>query len=101
MAQAMASMAGLLFGSSQAVLESSHQLGGLSRISRVGLIRPGFVVRAQQGSAEAETSRRAALGLVAAGIASGSLVKSVLAEAKPIKIGPPPPPSGGLRKFFA
>ncbi|KAG5561421.1 hypothetical protein RHGRI_004454 [Rhododendron griersonianum] len=96
MAQAMASMAGLL-GSSQALLESSHQLGGSSRSSWVGLVRPGFVVRAQQGcSVEAETSRRAVLGLVAAGLASGTLVKSVLAEAKSIKIGPPPPPSGGL-----
>lgn len=99
MAQAMASMAGLL-GSSQAVLESSHQLGGFSRSSRVGLVRPGFVVRAQQGSVEAETSRRGVLGLVAAGLASGTLVKSVLAEAKSIKVGPPPPPSGGLRKLF-
>lgn len=100
MAQAMASMTALL-GSSQAVLENSHQLGGASRCSRVGLARPCFVVRAQQGPVEAETSRRAVLGLVAAGLASGSLVKSVLAEAKPIKIGPPPPPSGGLRKFPA
>ncbi|XP_058194853.1 oxygen-evolving enhancer protein 3-2, chloroplastic-like [Rhododendron vialii] len=95
MAQTMASMAGLL-GSSQAALESSHQLGGFSRGSRVSLVRPSFVVRAQQGSVEAETSRRGVLGLVAAGLASGTLVKSVLAEAKPIKIGPPPPPSGGL-----
>ncbi|NBH31917.1 hypothetical protein D3Z30_13395, partial [Staphylococcus warneri] len=36
------------------------------------------------------------LGLVAAGIVSGSFVQAVLAEAKPIKVGPPPPPSGGL-----
>jgi hypothetical protein len=38
------------------------------------------------------------LGLVAVGLASGSFVQAVLAEAKPIKVGPPPPPSGGLRK---
>ncbi|RIV38523.1 hypothetical protein D2V08_00015, partial [Flagellimonas lutimaris] len=50
----------------------------------------------QQSSGETETSRRAMLGLVAAGIVSGSFVQAVLAEAKPIKVGPPPPPSGGL-----
>ncbi|KAG8385693.1 hypothetical protein BUALT_Bualt03G0071600 [Buddleja alternifolia] len=99
MAQAMASMAGLR-GSSQAVLEGSlHSSRGLStaNATRIALARPGFSVRAQQqSSAETETSRRAMLGLVAAGIASGSFVRAVLAEAKPIKIGPPPPPSGGL-----
>ncbi|KAL3522091.1 hypothetical protein ACH5RR_014925 [Cinchona calisaya] len=95
MAQAMASMAGLR-GSSQAVLEGRLST---SSTSRIGLARPGGLsVRAQQGSGEAETSRRSAmLGLVAAGIASGSFVQAVLAaEAIPIKIGPPPPPSGGL-----
>ncbi|KAL3820662.1 hypothetical protein ACJIZ3_006567 [Penstemon smallii] len=101
MAQAMASMAGLR-GSSQAVLEGSLHLNGSSRLcsanaSRIALTRPGFSVRAQQqNSAETETSRRAMLGLVAAGIASGSFVQAVFAEAKPIKVGPPPPPSGGL-----
>ncbi|KAL3519557.1 hypothetical protein ACH5RR_017706 [Cinchona calisaya] len=100
MAQAMASMAGLR-GSCQAVLERSLQLSGSSRLStsstsRIGLARPGFSVRAQQGSGEPETSRRAMLGLVAAGIASGSFVQAVLADPIPIKIGPPPPPSGGL-----
>ncbi|CAK9135452.1 unnamed protein product [Ilex paraguariensis] len=104
MAHAMASMAGLL-GSSQAVLEGSLQLSGsTTRLTtassgRIATSRPGFTVRAQQGSSEIETSRRAVLGLVAAGLASGSFVQAVLAaEAKPIKIGPPPPPSGGLRK---
>ncbi|CAK9135453.1 unnamed protein product [Ilex paraguariensis] len=102
MAHAMASMAGLL-GSSQAVLEGSLQLSGsTTRLTtassgRIATSRPGFTVRAQQGSSEIETSRRAVLGLVAAGLASGSFVQAVLAaEAKPIKIGPPPPPSGGL-----
>ncbi|XP_051134034.1 oxygen-evolving enhancer protein 3-1, chloroplastic-like [Andrographis paniculata] len=52
-----------------------------------------FTVRAD---ADTSSSRRAVLGLVAAGIASGSFVQAVLAEAKSIKIGPPPPPSGGL-----
>ncbi|PRQ28573.1 putative oxygen-evolving enhancer protein [Rosa chinensis] len=102
MAQAMASMAGL-HGSSQAVLEgSSLHLSGSSRLNIVGnstrlaVTRPGFAIRAQQVPAEPETSRRAMLGLVAVGLASGSFVQAVLAEAKPIKIGPPPPPSGGL-----
>ncbi|KAL2244886.1 oxygen-evolving enhancer protein 3, chloroplastic [Sesamum indicum] len=99
MAQAMASMAGLR-GSSQAVLEGSlHSTTRLitPNTARIALPRPGFSVRAQhQNSADTETSRRAMLGLVAAGIASGSFVQAVLAEAKPIKIGPPPPPSGGL-----
>uniref|UniRef100_A0A5B7B3G6 16 kDa subunit of oxygen evolving system of photosystem II n=1 Tax=Davidia involucrata TaxID=16924 RepID=A0A5B7B3G6_DAVIN len=100
MAQAMASMTGLR-GSSQAVLEGSLHLSGSTRLSgasssRVAVARSGLTVRAQQGSAETETSRRAVLGLVAAGLASGSFVQAVLAEAKPIKVGPPPPPSGGL-----
>ncbi|KAK6917384.1 Oxygen-evolving enhancer protein 3 [Dillenia turbinata] len=97
MAQAMASMAGLR-GSSQAVLEGSLQLSGSSRLAgpsstRVPMTRPGFTVRA---SAETETSRRAVLGLVAVGLATGSFVRAVLAEVRPIKVGPPPPPSGGL-----
>lgn len=103
MAHAMASMAGLR-GSSQAVLEGSLQLSGSSRLSasgsaRASLPRPGLVVRAHQGPAEPEASRRAVLGLVAAGLATGSFVQAVLADAKSIKVGPPPPPSGGLRKF--
>ncbi|XP_057764805.1 oxygen-evolving enhancer protein 3, chloroplastic-like isoform X2 [Salvia miltiorrhiza] len=98
MAQAMASMAGLR-GSSQAVLEGSLQSNRLisGNTSRTPAARIGFNIRAhQQSSAETETSRRAMLGLVAAGIVSGSFVQAVLAEAKPIKVGPPPPPSGGL-----
>ncbi|XP_050370349.1 oxygen-evolving enhancer protein 3-2, chloroplastic-like [Argentina anserina] len=102
MAQAMASMAGL-HGSSQAVLEGSTlHLSGSSRLnivgnnSRLAVTRTGFAIRAQQVSAEPETSRRAMLGLVAVGLASGSFVQAVLAEAKPIKVGPPPPLSGGL-----
>ncbi|KAK9227237.1 hypothetical protein WN943_012286 [Citrus x changshan-huyou] len=102
MAQAMASMAGLRGSShSQAVLEGSSQLSVPNRLnapsnSRVAVARPGFTVRAQQASNEPETSRRAMLGLVAAGVASGSFVQAVLADATPIKVGPPPPPSGGL-----
>ena len=101
MAQAMASMTGLR-GSSQAVLEGSLQLSGSTRLNvngngRLAMTRSGLTIRAQQ-VAEPETSRRAVLGLVATGLASGSFVQVVLAEAKPIKVGPPPPPSGGLRK---
>ncbi|KAK8501902.1 hypothetical protein V6N13_023317 [Hibiscus sabdariffa] len=101
MAQAMASMAGLR-GSSQAVLEGSLQHGGRNRLNvagnnnRVGVARPGFTVRAQQAPTETETGRRAMLGLVAAGLATGSFVQAVLADARSIKVGPPPPPSGGL-----
>ncbi|KAF2543879.1 hypothetical protein F2Q68_00029632 [Brassica cretica] len=50
----------------------------------------------QQSEAAPETTRRSAIGLVAAGLAGGSFVQAVLADAVPIKIGPPPPPSGGL-----
>ncbi|KDP20229.1 hypothetical protein JCGZ_09861 [Jatropha curcas] len=99
MAQAMASMAGLR-GNSQAVLEGSLQLSGSTRLNvarniRTVMVKPNFTVVSQQ-QAEPETSRRAALGLVAAGLASGSFVQAVLADAIPIKVGPPPPPSGGL-----
>ncbi|KAJ0018524.1 hypothetical protein Pint_09993 [Pistacia integerrima] len=100
MAQAMASMAGLR-GSSQAVLEGSLQLSGSSCLNvnsstKVAMGRSGFSVRAHQGSNEPETSRRAMIGLVAGGLASGSFVQAVLADALSIKVGPPPPPSGGL-----
>lgn len=99
----MASMAGLC-GSSQAVLEGSLQISGSTRLSvagsssRLSVPRSGLMIRAQQVPAEPETTRRSVLGLVAAGLASGSFVQAVLADAKPIKLGPPPPPSGGLRK---
>ncbi|KAK1308075.1 hypothetical protein QJS10_CPA09g01317 [Acorus calamus] len=104
MAQVMASMAGLR-GSSQAVLDGSLHIRGLSRLSTTGPSRvasPRFwfsVVRSQQQKEEGEAavqSRRAVFGLVATGLAGGSFVQAVLAEAKSIKVGPPPPPSGGL-----
>ncbi|KAK2644324.1 hypothetical protein Ddye_019519 [Dipteronia dyeriana] len=99
MAQAMASMAGLRGGSSQVVLEGSLQTTRLNvpnsnTTTRVSLARPGFSTRAS--AAEPETSRRSMIGLVATGIATGSFVQAVLADAIPIKVGPPPPPSGGL-----
>ncbi|GMH05364.1 hypothetical protein Nepgr_007204 [Nepenthes gracilis] len=100
MVQAMASMAGLR-GNSQAVLEGSLHLSGSNRLSapigsRVAMPRSGVAVRAQQASTETETSRRALLGLLTVGLAAGSSVQAVLAVAKPIPVGPPPPPSGGL-----
>ncbi|XP_074272085.1 oxygen-evolving enhancer protein 3, chloroplastic-like [Silene latifolia] len=98
MAQTVASMSGLR-GSSQAVLEGSLHVSGSTRLitpntGRVAVPRTGLSIRAQQVSVE--TSRRAMLGLVAAGVTSGAFVQAVLAEAKKIPIGPPPPPSGGL-----
>ncbi|MDF5361623.1 photosystem II protein PsbQ, partial [Vibrio parahaemolyticus] len=104
MAQAMASMTSLR-GSSQAVLEGSLQVSGSTRLnvgsgSRVASVtRAGFTVRAQQqqvNGGEVQSSRRAVLSLVAAGLTTGSFVQAVLADAKSIKVGPPPPPSGGL-----
>lgn len=102
MAQAVTSMAGLR-GASQAVLEGSFQNNGSNRlnISRatVRSQRTGLVIRAQQNESVPESSRRSVIGLVAAGLVGGSFVKSAFAtEALAIKVGPPPPPSGGLRK---
>ncbi|KAJ8420277.1 hypothetical protein Cgig2_032984 [Carnegiea gigantea] len=98
MAHAMASTAGFR-GSSQAVLDGSLHPSRLvaPSSSRVAVTRSGFTVRAQ-AQQQPEASRRAMLGLVAVGIAAGSLVQAqaALAEAKKIPIGPPPAPSGGL-----
>uniref|UniRef100_A0A0F7H1D0 Photosystem II subunit Q-1 n=1 Tax=Habenaria pantlingiana TaxID=1498489 RepID=A0A0F7H1D0_9ASPA len=101
----MASMAGLR-GSSLAVLEGSIQLSEGSRLAATTSVRlsgggrAGFgVIRAQTGQlaeGDRQGGRRAMLGALTAGIAGAAFVNSVLAEAKPIKIGPPPPPSGGL-----
>lgn len=104
MSGAMTSMASLL-GSSNAVLEGSLQFSGSTRLSsaasctRVTLAPPVFSVRAQQMSFDTETSRRAVIAVVA-GFGVGSFARDVLAAANSIKIGPPPPPSGGLRKIF-
>ncbi|KAI3856975.1 hypothetical protein MKX03_019035 [Papaver bracteatum] len=103
MAHAMASTTGLR-GSSQAVLEGSLQLNSSTRLSgvsnnRVSVIsRSSFTVKAQSSDNEAvaQSSRRAVLGLVATGLVSGSFIQRVLAEARPIKVGSPPKPSGGL-----
>ncbi|CAK8559982.1 unnamed protein product [Lathyrus sativus] len=103
MAQAMASsMAGCLRGcSSQTVLEGSLQLSGPNRLSLLHgntnsvnkvSTRSSVTVRAQQQ----ESSRRAVIGLVATGLVSSSFVQAVFAEAIPIKVGGPPPLSGGL-----
>jgi photosystem II oxygen-evolving enhancer protein 3 len=87
MAQAMASMTGL----SQGVLPSRRAA------SRA---RTTVVVRASaEGEAAAQAGRRAVLGLVATGIVGGALSQAVhAATVNPIKIGAPPPPSGGLRE---
>ncbi|XP_073005391.1 oxygen-evolving enhancer protein 3-2, chloroplastic-like [Typha latifolia] len=100
MAQAVASMAGLR-GASQAVLEGSRQLGGSSRLARQGssrakLGRVGLRIQARAGKDDAAVGRRALVGLVAGGLAGGAFVEAVLAEARSIKVGPPPLPSGGL-----
>jgi photosystem II oxygen-evolving enhancer protein 3 len=90
----MALMAGC-----QAVLEGSLQLSGSNRFSssnKVVTTRSSVSVRAQQ---QQESSRRAVIGLVATGLVSSSFVQAVLAEAIPIKVGGPPPPSGGLRMY--
>ncbi|CAF2070246.1 unnamed protein product [Brassica napus] len=83
----------------------SVKINGSSRLNVTGRItvaqRSGLVVRAQQSEAAPETTRRSVIGLVAAGLAGGSFVQAVLADAVPIKIGPPPPPSGGLPKESA
>uniref|UniRef100_A0A0F7GZP5 Photosystem II subunit Q-1 n=1 Tax=Cypripedium formosanum TaxID=53042 RepID=A0A0F7GZP5_9ASPA len=101
----MASMTGLR-NSSHSVLEGSLQLGGGSRMAAPGSVRLAAgraglgVIRAQaqHGHAEGEGhgSRRAVLGLIAAGISGMAVASKVLAEARSIKVGPPPPPSGGL-----
>uniref|UniRef100_A0A804MRN0 Uncharacterized protein n=1 Tax=Zea mays TaxID=4577 RepID=A0A804MRN0_MAIZE len=85
MAQAMASMTGL----SQGVLPSRRA---------ANRARTAAVVRASaEAQAQAQAGRRAVLGLVATGIVGGALSQAVHAETvKTIKIGAPPPPSGGL-----
>ncbi|KAL5196722.1 hypothetical protein ABZP36_000234 [Zizania latifolia] len=91
MAQAMASMTGLR-GSSQGVLPgpASRRAAGRARLG----VRASA---AAEGDASVQAGRRAVLGLVASGVAGGALAQSVLAEsARSIKLGPPPPPSGGL-----
>ncbi|KAL9659616.1 hypothetical protein QQ045_024423 [Rhodiola kirilowii] len=96
MAQAMASMSGLR-ASSQAVLDGnlgSNRLIGAASSNRLPLTRSSLVIKAQADSTE--TSRRAVIGLVSLGLTSGTFVQAVLADAKKIPVGPPPPPSGGL-----
>lgn len=76
------------------MFEGSSRLNASGNGRTVSLGRQGLVVRALQDQSEA--SRRVVLGLVAAGLSAGSFVQAVLADAKPIKVGPPPAPSGGL-----
>jgi hypothetical protein len=88
MAQAMASMTGL----SQGVLPSRRA----DSRTRTAVV----IVRASaEGDAVAQAGRRAVIGLVATGIVGGALSQAARAETvKTIKIGAPPPPSGGLRE---
>ncbi|CAM8991621.1 unnamed protein product [Rhodiola kirilowii] len=99
MAQTITSTSGGLRGSSQPVLESSlgsNRLIGAASNGRLAQTnRSSLVVKASSVNST-ETGRRAVLGLVSLGLASGSFVQVVLADAKKIPIGPPPPPSGGL-----
>jgi photosystem II oxygen-evolving enhancer protein 3 len=91
MAQAMASMTGL----SQGVLPS-RRAANRARAAAV-------VVRAsaEGEAAAAQAGRRAVLGLVATGVVGGALSQAVhAATVNSIKIGAPPPPSGGLREFL-
>jgi len=90
MAQAMASMTGL----SQGVLPSRR---AASR-ARAAVVRASA-----EGEAAAQAGRRAVLGLVATGFVGGVFTQVVRADeaVKTIKIGPPPPPSGGLRECLA
>jgi hypothetical protein len=85
MAQAMAAMTGL-------------SQGALPRW-RVGRARTAIRVSAAEGEAVAVAGRRAVLGLVATGVVGGAFSQAVHAETvKTIKVGAPPPLSGGLRK---
>ena len=84
MAQAMASMTGL----SQGVLPGP-----------VGRRASRLAVRASsaEGETAAQAGRRSVLGLMASGVAGGAFAQAAHAiAAKAIKVGPPPPPSGGL-----
>ncbi|KAL0300800.1 UNVERIFIED_CONTAM: Oxygen-evolving enhancer protein 3, chloroplastic [Sesamum radiatum] len=96
MALAMSTTAGFC-GSSHAVLAGNLQFRGsssrlnMAKTNRIAFAKSGLKVGAQQqGSAEtAETSRRAMLGLLAAGMASGSFVQTVLAESNSTPLATP------------
>ncbi|KAI3988245.1 hypothetical protein MKX01_012034 [Papaver californicum] len=97
MAQAIASVSGL--SSFSQGISGSNRLN-VATNSRTTRSRFGFSVKSEKKSLEtestAQSSRRALLGVLAAGLTAGSFVKNVLAEARPIVVGPPPAPSGGL-----
>lgn len=79
-----------LRGSSQGVLP-----GPASR--RASRARMTVRASSAEGETAAQAGRRAVLGLMASGVAGGAFAQAVLAiTAKPIKVGPAPPPSGGL-----
>ncbi|CAL0329492.1 unnamed protein product [Lupinus luteus] len=93
MAQAMASMTSFC-GSSHAVLEGSTTRFNVCSNGNKVSSGTRFIVRAQ--NVEPQSSRRGVIGLVATTLVTGSFVQAVLADAIPIKVGPPPPLSGGL-----
>eukprot|EP00245_Coleochaete_scutata_P006093 TRINITY_DN20227_c0_g1_i1.p1 TRINITY_DN20227_c0_g1~~TRINITY_DN20227_c0_g1_i1.p1 ORF type:complete len:228 (-),score=71.16 TRINITY_DN20227_c0_g1_i1:343-1026(-) len=65
--------------------------------AKVAAVRPvrSLTVRAQKEEASPSTSRRSLLNLLAASVAAGAL-SAGSANAIPIKVEGPPPPSGGL-----
>ncbi|KAL0289102.1 UNVERIFIED_CONTAM: Oxygen-evolving enhancer protein 3, chloroplastic [Sesamum angustifolium] len=91
-------------GSSHAVLAGNLQFSGsssrlnMAKTNRIAFAKSSLKVRAQQqGSAEtAKTSRRAMLGLLAAGMASGSFVQTVLAESNSTPLATPTALSGTM-----
>ncbi|KAI3892131.1 hypothetical protein MKW92_053117 [Papaver armeniacum] len=96
MAQAIASVSGL-----SSFSQGTNRLNVATTNSRTTRSRVGLSVRSEKKSLEmesetAQSSRRALLGVLAAGLTTGSFVKNVLADARPIVVGPPPAPSGGL-----
>uniref|UniRef100_A0A0D9ZX88 Uncharacterized protein n=1 Tax=Oryza glumipatula TaxID=40148 RepID=A0A0D9ZX88_9ORYZ len=73
-----------------------HTLGEAGRLAACKNCVPSEAapVRAD-ATADVQTGCRTMLGLIVTGIAGGALAQAALAEAaKPIKLGPPPPPSG-------
>lgn len=97
-------MAGLC-GTSQALTQGglvscNNVINGSSRVNSVCVSKPAVVVaRAEQSDAAASVqSRRSVLSLLAATIVGTAVVNEARADARSVKLEPPPPLSGGLRK---
>lgn len=95
-------MAGLC-GTSQALTQGglvscNNVINGSSRVSSVCVSKPAVVVaRAEQSDAAASVqSRRSVLSLLAATIVGTAVVNEARADARSVKLEPPPPLSGGL-----